>query len=419
MHVVVIGAGLAGVSTAYYLHQAGVSVTVVERQPAAGRETSYANGAMLTPSLSDPWNSPGVFGQLIRNLGRADAPMLLHLSALPRLAGWGTRFLSNARRHRFEATYLHNAALARESLRLLGELRTATAIDFDFAEGGILKPFDDPASFAAAVRVARWLGQAGIRHRVLSVSELIELEPLLQPTADRYVGALHFPDDQVGDANLYCVRLAGWLADAGVEFRFGEQALGFALEARSVRALTTPAGALEADAFVLAAGSFSTGLGRQLKLRLPVVPAKGYSITLDSPILPRYPVVDAALHAAVVPLGRRLRVAGTAEFAGFDQAVRERRIANLTGLLSRIYPQIEQRHLDLNAWAGLRPMPADGRPLLGQAGPANFYLNTGHGALGWTLANASGKVVADQILGEPPAMDTEPFLAGRICGRRK
>lgn len=417
MHVVVIGAGLAGVSTAYYLQQAGADVTVLERQPAAGRETSHANAAMLTPSLADPWNSPGVFGQLARSLGRTDAAMLLRLSAIPGLAWWGLRFLANSSRIRFETSYLQNAALARHSLQLLGELRVQTGIEFEFQAGGILKVFEDEAAFEDAVAVGQWLKQAGLSHRVLNVDQLVKLEPTLQPGSDRLLGAVHYPDDQVGNAGLYCERLASWLAETGVRFRYSEQVLGFELDSRAIRAVRTPAGRLEADAFVLAAGSFSAGLGRQLKIRVPVVPAKGYSITVDSPVCPRYPVVDDALHAAVVPLGGRLRVAGTAEFAGFDHTVREDRIANLTRLLTRVYPQVVLDGAELNAWMGLRPMPADGRPLLGQVGPANLYLNTGHGALGWTLANASGKVVSEQIFGEESAIDRSPFLASRIQGQ--
>lgn len=413
MHVVVIGCGLAGISCAYYLHQSGVQVTVLERQPAPGRETSFANGAMLTPSLADPWNSPGVFGQLMRSLGKADSAMLLHLSQLPKLARWGLTFLANSRRSQFEESYLHNALLAQTSQTLLADLRADTGIDFEFQRGGILKVFEDSKALDDAVLVAQWLRQAGVSHRRLTVDELIQLEPALQPGAGRLVGAIHYPDDQVGNARLYCERLAAWLTGAGVSFRFATEVVGFETAGGSIRELNTSTGVIEADAFVLAAGSFSTALARQLRLRIPVVPAKGYSITVESAIQPRYPVVDDALHAAVVPLGGRLRVAGTAEFSGFDTTIREDRILNLTRLLNRVYPDVQLDDVELNAWAGLRPMPADGRPLLGQAGPTNLYLNTGHGALGWTLANASGKVVAEQITGASPSIDAAPFLASR------
>jgi D-amino-acid dehydrogenase len=174
-------------------------------------------------------------------------------------------------------------------------------------------------------------------------------------------------------------------------------------------------GSLSADAFVLAAGSYSARLGRLLKLRIPVVPAKGYSITIENAgVLPDRPIVDDSLHAAVVPLGGRLRVAGTAEFTGFDTHPTEARIANLIRLLGQVLPQLSLDDLELSAWAGLRPMSADGRPLLGQAGPTNLFLNTGHGALGWTHANASGQLVAGLVFGLKPSEDIAPFLASRI-----
>jgi len=414
MRVVVIGAGLAGVSAAYYLHEAGAEVTVLERQPAPARETSYANGAMLTPSLADPWNSPGVFRQLIGNLGRNDAAMLLRLSQLPKLARWGLAFLRHSRRSRFEATYLANVRLAQHSQALLGELLSSTELDIEFASGGILKIFEDPVALEEAIKVAHWLKQAGVEHRALDANELVQIEPTLGPGAERLAGAVHFPNDQVGNARLYCERLSAWLADRGVTFRYSEQVRGFELRRGRIEAVHTARGAQNADAFVLAAGSFSTGLARQLKLRVPVMPAKGYSITIEDPtVLPKYPLVDDALHAAVVPLGGRLRVAGTAEFAGFDLGLTEARINNLTRLLGRVYPQLSLEAAALNGWTGLRPMAADGRPLIGQAGPENLFLNTGHGALGWTHANASGQLVAGLVYGLKPSDDIAPFLASR------
>jgi len=411
----VIGAGLAGISAAYYLRRSGVEATVLERQPAAGRETSHANGAMLTPSLADPWNSPGVFGQVLRNLGRSDAAMLLRLTQIPKLAGWGLRFLYHSSRPRFESSYLANVRLAQVSQELLAELLTETGIDIEFASGGILKVFEDPAALAATVEVAHWLKQAGVRHRVLNVDELIQLEPMLQPGSDRLAGAVHYPDDQVGNARLYCERLAAWLSEQGVDVRFSEQVFGFDVDGNRIRAVRTPRGAEPADAVVLAAGSFSATLARELGLRVPVAPAKGYSFTLAmDAVTPRFPVVDDTLHAAVVPLGDRLRVAGTAEFAGFDTRIRQDRIDNLIRLLNRVYPQVSLQDAEIERWAGLRPMSADGRPLVGQVGPENLYLNTGHGALGWTHANACGRLTAGLVLGEEPTSDVVPFLASRI-----
>ena len=227
---------------------------------------------------------------------------------------------------------------------------------------------------------------------------------------------LEAPDDEVGDARLFCERLGEWLAAAGVSFRFSDQVLGFDAGGNRLRALVTPTGLLLADAFVLAAGAFSHPLGKRLKLKIPVVPAKGYSITLSAVEAgPKHPVVDDRLHAVIVPLGdQRLRVAGTAEFAGYDLSIRLDRIDNLRRLLKRVYPQIAVDEARLSAWAGLRPMTPDGLPLLGSSKIKNLFVNTGHGALGWTLAAASGKVVAELITGNPPDYDIAPFRLDRF-----
>jgi len=297
---------------------------------------------------------------------------------------------------------------------LLADLLAETEIDIELAEGGILKVFEDAAALENAIAVAHWLKQAGVGHNALTAEQLIELEPSLEPGAQRLAGAVHYPDDQVGNARLYCEQLAAWLAERGVVFHFSEQVTGFDVQGANIRSVHSARGAHAGDAFVLAAGSFSKGLARRLKLPIPIAPAKGYSITLDNPpVLPARPIVDDALHAAVVPLGGRLRVAGTAEFTGFDTTPTQARIDNLTRLLSRVYPQLSLDGMELNAWAGLRPMTADGRPLLGQAGPENLYLNTGHGALGWTHANASGQLVAGLVFGLKPSDDIAPFLASR------
>ncbi len=412
-----IGAGLAGISTAYFLRRSGADVTVVERGPAPARETSYANGGLLTPSLTDPWNAPGVLGDLIRSIGRSDAAMLLRLNQLPHLAGWGVRFLLNSRAEHFQNSYLHNARFARFSLELLAEIRRESGIQFEHSGGGILKLFERQAALESAIRIAHWLKQTGIIHRVLDVEELVALEPALEQSSSRLVGAIHYPQDEVGNARLYCEALCSFLAEYGVSFRFSEQVLGIRTKGGLVEGVNLPGGPLEADAFVLAAGSFTPVLGRMVKLRIPVVPAKGYSITVPvAEGLPRLPVVDDALHAAVVPLGGdRLRVAGTAEFAGFNVAVADKRIANLVGLLQRVYPDLAVEGAALDAWAGLRPMTPDGRPLLGTTPRfENLLLNTGHGALGWTLAAASGKVVAELCLGEAPSWDLEPFSPMRF-----
>jgi len=400
--VIVIGSGLAGMTTAYYLHASGAQVTVIDRAPGPAKETSFANGCMLTPSLADPWNAPGVLNVLLRSIGREESAVLLRPAAMLGMIGWGIRFLRNSSPRRFEQAYLRNVRFSQYSQRVMRELLASRALDFDHAADGTIKLFRDASALQAGVRTAHFLKQVNVEHRLLEVDELLAMEPALVPIGGELAGAIAFPGDETGDPRQFCEVLQRQLQDEGVAFRYSEQVLRVVKSGKELQALITPRGTLVADAYVLAAGSFSTAIARQLGFKLPVCPVKGYSITVSTegwqdPA--RYPIVDDQLHAAVVPIGTRIRVAGTAEFAGFDSSIPPARIDNLRGLLRQTFPQLESGLGDaaLNAWTGLRPMTPDGSPILGASPVANLYLNTGHGALGWTMACGSGKLVADVI----------------------
>jgi D-amino-acid dehydrogenase len=290
------------------------------------------------------------------------------------------------------------------------ELLQSCELDFDYAADGTIKVFRDARALESGIRTAHFLKQVNVEHRVLDVDALLEIEPALVPVAGQLVGAVAYPGDETGDARKFCEELRRVAQDQGVVFRYSERVLRMTRSRNRVQSLVTPRGTLVADAYVLAAGSFSTGLARQLGFKLPVRPAKGYSITAamgDWQHPARYPIVDDELHAAVVPVGNRIRVAGTAEFAGYDTSISPVRIANLRSLLMKTYPQFAGTLEDtqLNGWAGLRPMTSDGSPILGRSPLVNLYLNTGHGPLGWTMACGSGKVVADIVGGNPPEID--------------
>jgi D-amino-acid dehydrogenase len=290
------------------------------------------------------------------------------------------------------------------------ELLRSCELDFDYAADGTIKVFRDARALESGIRTAHFLKQVNVEHRVLDVDALLEIEPALVPVAGQLVGAVAYPGDETGDARKFCEELRRVAQDQGVVFRYSERVLRMTRSRNRVQSLVTPRGTLVADAYVLAAGSFTTGLARQLGFKLPVRPAKGYSITVamgDWQHPARYPIVDDEMHAAVVPVGNRIRVAGTAEFTGYDTSISPARIANLRSLLVKTYPEFAGALEDtqLNAWAGLRPMTPDGSPILGRSPLENLYLNTGHGPLGWTMACGSGKVVADIVGGNPPEID--------------
>lgn len=414
MRVLVIGSGLLGVSSAHALARQGCEVTVVDRAAGAAQGTSYANAGMLTPSMADPWNSPGIFWHLLQWLGREDAPFLLRPRALPAMLGWGLSFIAHSSPARQRASMQHNLRLAAYSIETLRELRTSLKLAYDERSRGTIKVFSGRKAFDAAAKRNATLAELGLDVRALSAAQAVELEPALAPVAARLVGAIYCPGDESGDACAFTRALAEHARDAGVTFAFNTEVTGFEFAGGRVSAALSAGGRHEADRFVVAAGSWSAPLMRHVGVALPVRPVKGYSITV--PIrawtgAPQMPVIDDALHAAATPLGSRLRVAGTAEIAGYDLALTPARIDNLFTLLLGLFPSYAPL-LDRNnaePWAGLRPMSPDGLPRIGQLGPENLFVNTGHGHLGWTLAAGSGQLLADLICGKPPAIAAAPY----------
>ena len=423
MRVIVIGAGLAGTSTAWYLSQGGASVTVLDRAPGAAMETSFANAGMLTPSMADPWNAPGTFWNLLRWIGREEAPMLLRPRALPGLAGWGFHFLRQSRPRQFHRNTVKNVRLALFSMSELRRLRDELGIDYDGAAGGTLRACRDQASLDRAAALAASLADHGVAYRLLDRDGVVAAEPALGPVAGKIIGGIHYVDDESGDAHLFTSGLAARAAGAGVQFRFGFDVSAIETEGEAVRAVRGRiAGSdetLNTDAVVLAAGSFTPLLASRVGVRVPVRPVKGYSITAprgDWHDGPRIPVSDDHLHTAVTPLGERIRVAGTAEFTGYDDRLTPRRVDNLLRLLQAIYPAYAER-LDpsvIEPWCGFRPVSSDGVPILGPSSVTGLFLNTGQGPLGWTMAAGCGRLVADQMLGMNCDLNPEDYALDRF-----
>jgi D-amino-acid dehydrogenase len=418
VHVVVIGSGLLGLSTAWFLRRQGAEVTVLERNSGPGAETSFANGGLLTPSMPEPWNSPGIARELLRFSGDRDAaPVLLRWSALPSLLCWGLRFLRNSSRERYESSIRKNVLLARYSLGALAELRREVPFDYHGASPGTMRIFRNEQALSKAAEHARWLGELGIRSQLLNTREALELEPALTGSGARIRGAIYYPSDETGDAHRFCIGLATALTAGGAALRYGTRVVRWRRAGDRVTSVATNNGEVTGDQFVLAAGSESVHLAEKLGLRIPVRPAKGYSVTCRAPRgSPRVPVIDDDMHAAVVPLGENLRIAGTAEFAGFDRRVSPGRIENLLRLLHAVYPQL---HADIDrgsifAWAGLRALSADGVPVLGATPLHNLFVNTGHGPLGWTMAAGSGRVVAERVMGRPSEINLADYSLSRF-----
>jgi len=419
MHVVVIGGGLLGLTTAFSLSRHGLTVTLLEQLSAPGRATSFANGGMLHASQANPWNEPGVFWHALKMLGREDAALLVRFGALPSLLGWGMRFVRHSRPDRYLQNFEKNARLAGYSLDCMRELRAAVGSTYDYAARGTLKLFRSADAVTGARAMCRQLSEWGIRFEAVDAGRAIALEPALARIEPLIAGGLYFPDDESGDAQRFCELLAAACVARGVRIEYGVKVDRLLRSGDRVEGVLGSRGLQTADAYVLAAGPWSAPLASDIGISLPLRPVKGYSLTLDTQGWagrPTLPVIDDSLHAAVCPLGERLRVAGTAEFTGFDLKLTEGRINNLFSLVTQLYPDFAP-HLDRHAafrWCGLRPMSADGVGLMGRTPLSNLFLNTGHGHLGWTLAAGAGQLVADQIAGQPPALDPAAYALARF-----
>lgn len=407
MRVIVIGAGLLGTGTAYFLAEKGHEVVVLDRAEGVARETSYANGGVIHASNAAPWNSPDVLGQLLR--WRRDKSLVLRASALPGLIGWGWRFLRNCRREPFQRALRANARLAVYSLETLRELRERVPLDYCAGRRGCVVVFRDRAAHSAAADEASLMADAaGVRYEILDREALTDREPAL---SGGLVGGLWYPDDESGDAHLFSENLAALAGERGAEFRFRTTVERLLSANGSVAGVATDRGVFRGDAYVLAAGSYSPRLARPLGLKLPIYPVKGYSITVpmtasDAADAPATPVIDIEHKIVAAPLGDRLRVAGFAEFAGYDRYIDPRRIRILRDSLAALFPAFAEGvdPATIEPWTGLRPTTANGRPLLGASAVGNLFLATGTGHLGWTFAAGAGRLVADTVAGERPGL---------------
>ena len=421
MWIIIIGAGVLGTATAWFLNQNGHDVHVIDRATAAASETSFANGGLLHASHAEPWNAPGVAGQLLRWLGREDSPLLLRPGAIPGLARWGLGFLGNSRRSRFEQSTRDNTRLALYSLEVLRELRRATGLRYDHRREGIVKVFRDERGLDKALHAARLTSDLGLRYSALDARQTVALEPSLADVAHELVGSIYYPDDESGDACLFARGLAARAEAHGVRFEFDIEVERMLRDGDRISGLATSKGPRTADAYVLAAGSYSPLLARSAGLRLPIYPVKGYSFTGPAAAwreAPTIAMIDDANKVVLSILGERVRMAGTAEFTGYDTGLRANRAENVYRQVIKTFPSLADAlgPGQLTAWCGLRPVTVDGRPLLGATPLRNLHLNTGTGHLGWTFACGAARLVADGMDGREPALPLETFALTRRSG---
>lgn len=412
MKVLVLGAGVIGITTAWYLAERGNEVTVVDRREGPGLETSFANGGQISASHAEPWANPEAPAQILRWLWRDDAPLLFRLRMDPRQWAWGAAFLRECLPARTRRNMRDIATLAIYSRASLQELRAATGIRYDQQTLGILHYYTDPAAFESAVRAASVVRELGLDREVKTTEEALAIEPALASARDRIAGATYTATDESGDAYLFTTRLAQLAEARGVVFRGNRTVLrilraGGRVSAVAVRDAAGREEAISADAYVLALGSYSPLVARGLGIALPIYPAKGYSASVpvaDPARAPRVSLTDDAAKIVFSRLGERLRIAGTAELSGYSTELNPVRCEALIRRAREIFPGAGD-YGRATFWAGLRPSTPSNVPLVGRTRYPNLYLNTGHGTLGWTMACGSGRALADIISGRVPEVD--------------
>ena len=414
MKIAVLGAGVVGVTSAWYLARAGHEVTLVDRQDAAAMETSYANGGQVSTSHAEPWANPGTPKQVLKWLGREDSPMLFRLRADPYQWAWGLSFLRECLPARTRANAAQIAAINRYSRVQLQALRAETGIQYEQQTRGILRIYQENQALDEAIAAADVERLQGIDLRVLTAAECVALEPALSGCAVPIAGGVWAPADESGDAHKFTQELARLCAARGVQFLYGSGIERIECAGGRVTRVLLGAGkTIAADAYVVALGSYSPLLLRPLGVSIPVYPLKGYSITLPlapGDVAPQVSLSDGAYKLVMSRLGDRLRVAGTAELAGYDTAINEVRCRAIVRRTFELFPQAG-RPDEAQFWAGLRPATPGGVPCIGRTRYANLYLNTGHGTLGWTMACGSGAAIADIVSGKKPEPDFR-FLQG-------
>ncbi|MEO6013831.1 MAG: D-amino acid dehydrogenase, partial [Devosia sp.] len=418
MKILILGAGVIGTTSAYYLAKAGHEVTVIDRQPGPALETSFGNAGELSYGYASPWAGPGIPAKAIKWLLMKDGPLVIRPMLDPRMWIWGLRLLANCTERAYAINKSRMVRLAEYSNGAMAELRKLPGLAFDGREQGTLQLFRTQQQLDHIHGDVEVLKQYGVPYEVLDPKACIAAEPGLATATVPFVGALRLPDDDTGDCKMFTEAIAKLATEAGVSFQFGTQIDGVQTEGGRVTGVLTSLGAMTADVYVGAMGSYTPLLVAPLGIRLPVYPIKGYSLTVpitDASVAPVSTVMDETYKVATTRFDDRIRVGGTAEIAGWDMTLRPHRRGPLDRSLRDLFP----RAGDLSKatfWCGLRPMTPDGTPVIGKTKFDNFYLSTGHGTLGWTMAAGSGRVLSDLISGGNPEIETADLGLGRYGG---
>ncbi|BBH11927.1 MULTISPECIES: D-amino acid dehydrogenase [Chromobacterium] len=417
MKVIVLGGGVLGVSTAWYLAKAGCEVTVLERQEGVALETSFGNAGQISPGYSTPWAAPGIPLKAAKWLFQRHAPLAVKPDGSLYQLQWIAKMLANCNEDAYAVNKSRMMRLAEYSRDKMKELRAETGIGYEARQGGTLQLFRSQAQVDGVSKDIAVLKECGVDFKVLDRDGCAEVEPALASVKHKLTGGLQLPNDETGDCNLFTARLAEMARAKGVEFRFGVTVDGIESDGKRITGIRVGDDLLTADHYVVAMGSFSRDMVKSLGIDIPVYPVKGYSLTvpITNPAgAPVSTVLDETYKVAITRFDDRIRVGGMAELSGYDLSLNPRRRETLEMVVGDLYPNGG----DIPAasfWTGLRPMTPDGTPIVGGTRFANLSLNTGHGTLGWTMGAGSGKVLADIITGAKPEISLDGLSMQRYA----
>ncbi|HTH94848.1 MAG TPA: D-amino acid dehydrogenase [Rhodocyclaceae bacterium] len=412
MRVIVLGAGLIGTTAAWYLREAGHEVTVVDRQPAAGMETSFANGGQISVCHAEPWANPDVLPRVLKWIGHESSPLLWRMRADAAQWAWGLRFIRECTPARTRANIIAILKLALHSRACLQLLRSELKLQYDNLERGILHVYTDEHEFEHALPQAALMREHGCDRVVKNVEECLQIEPALGHSNVKLVGGTYTPDDESGDAHKFTQLLAAKCTERGVEYCYGASIDALMHEGDHIAGVRLADGTqLQGDAYVVALGSYTPLLLKPIGVNLPIYPGKGYSATLtlrDDAVAPTVSITDDAHKLVFSRLGNRLRIAGTAEFNGYDTSLNAVRCDALVKRTMTLFPEAHSEGTP-QFWAGLRPVTPGNVPYIGQSRFSNLFVNSGHGTLGWTMACGSGQLLADLVTGTSAVIDPTPY----------
>jgi len=419
MRIAILGSGVIGVTTAYYLARAGHEVVVIDRQAGPALETSFANAGEISPGYASPWAGPGMPTKAIGWILSEYAPLILRLKPSGEMLQWLLAMLRNCTAERYAVNKQRMVRLAEYSRDALIDLRASESLAYDQRMQGTLQVFSTDKQMHGATKDMKVLRQGGVPFELLDAAGCVAAEPGLAAVRTRIAGGLRLPKDETGDCYKFTVALADICRGLGVVFHHDTDIVRLAGGPSGVTGVVTDtAGTIHADRYIVALGSFSRAMVAPFEIRLPVYPVKGYSITVpigNAEAAPVSTVMHESYKVAITRLGDRIRVGGMAEISGYEKRLTEKRRATLVHALEDLFPGAAAT-LDVPLWSGLRPMTPDGPPILGATRVSNLLLNTGHGTLGWTMACGSARVLADLVSGIAPDIDVSDLGVGRYLG---